>query len=267
MSTNTGRCAGGGGARVLGNEGALLPAGARRRAAPADAAADGTADAVDGRRRTTTALRRAGQSTRRPPLASASATRRCIGGCRRSVSRVADDRSDPTCSGYAAATSTRGDGRRNRGRGWLRRGDGPAGTRPGRDRATPRPSATERSDVTETSLTRHHSTELQRRRAGAPVDSSGASDSGDLRQFAPWGCYSSSSSLCWADFLRSSRQCTSWVLGCRHSRSRYSNPGSSTIGIGSGDAGATAPTTILASAGMNGDCAGIGAVTISTGSP
>ena len=39
-----------------------------------------------------------------------------------------------------------------------------------------------------------------------------------------------------------------------------------TIGIGSMDAGATTPTTIFASAGMNGDAAGIGAVTISTGS-
>ena len=47
-------------------------------------------------------------------------------------------------------------------------------------------------------------------------------------------------------------------LGCRHSLIRYSKPGSSTIGIGSGDAGATAPTTIFASKGMNGDCAGIG---------
>jgi hypothetical protein len=80
-----------------------------------------------------------------------------------------------------------------------------------------------------------------------------------------WGY--SSPSPCWADFLRSSRQWISWVFGCRHSRIRYSKPGSSTIGIGSGDAGATAPTTILASAGMNGDCAGMGAVTISTGSP
>jgi threonine dehydratase len=44
-------------------------------------------------------------------------------------------------------------------------------------------------------------------------------------------------------------------------------PGSSTIGMGSGEAGATAPTTIFASVGMNGDCAGTGAVTISTGSP
>ena len=43
---------------------------------------------------------------------------------------------------------------------------------------------------------------------------------------------------------------------------RYSNPGSSTIGMGSGDAGATAPTTIFASSGMNGDCAGTGPVTI-----
>ena len=58
------------------------------------------------------------------------------------------------------------------------------------------------------------------------------------------------------DFLRSRRQWISWVLGCRHSSIRYSNPGSSTIGIGSGDAGATAPTTIFASNGMNGDCAG-----------
>jgi hypothetical protein len=68
------------------------------------------------------------------------------------------------------------------------------------------------------------------------------------------------------DFLRSSRQWTSPVVGCRHSRIRYSKPGRSTIGIGSGEAGATAPTTIFASTGMNGDCAGIGAVTISTGS-
>ena len=44
-----------------------------------------------------------------------------------------------------------------------------------------------------------------------------------------------------------------------------SKPGSSTIGIGSGDAGATAPTTILASVGMNGDCAGMGAVTTRQG--
>jgi hypothetical protein len=70
----------------------------------------------------------------------------------------------------------------------------------------------------------------------------------------------SSSSPYWADFLRSSRQWISWVLGCRHARIRYSNPGSSTIGIGSGEAGATALTTIFASAGMNGDCAGTGAV-------
>jgi hypothetical protein len=56
------------------------------------------------------------------------------------------------------------------------------------------------------------------------------------------------------------------VSGWRHSRIRYSNPGSSTIGIGSGEAGATAPTTIFASAGMNGDVAGTGAVMISTGS-
>lgn len=68
-------------------------------------------------------------------------------------------------------------------------------------------------------------------------------------------------------FLRSSRQWISWVVGCRHSCMRYSNPGSSTMGIGSGDAGATAPTTIFASVGMNGDCAGTGAVMISTGSP
>ena len=47
---------------------------------------------------------------------------------------------------------------------------------------------------------------------------------------------------------------------------RTTKPGSSTIGIGSGDAGATAPTTILASVGMNGDWAGIGPVRISTGS-
>jgi hypothetical protein len=36
------------------------------------------------------------------------------------------------------------------------------------------------------------------------------------------------------------------VSGCRHSRIRYSKPGSSTTGIGSGNAGATAPTTIFA---------------------
>jgi hypothetical protein len=77
----------------------------------------------------------------------------------------------------------------------------------------------------------------------------------------------SSLSPYWAALLRSSRQWTSWVLGCRHSRIRYSKPGRSTIGIGSGDAGPIAPTTIFASVGMNGDCAGIGAVTISTGSP
>jgi hypothetical protein len=52
------------------------------------------------------------------------------------------------------------------------------------------------------------------------------------------------------------------VSGWRHSRIRYSKPGSSTIGIGSGDAGATAPTTIFAASGMNGDVAGIGAVTM-----
>jgi hypothetical protein len=40
------------------------------------------------------------------------------------------------------------------------------------------------------------------------------------------------------------------VVGCRHSHIRYSKPGSSTIGIGSGEAGATAPTTILASVGI-----------------
>ncbi len=77
----------------------------------------------------------------------------------------------------------------------------------------------------------------------------------------------SASSPYWAAFLRSSRQWISWVSGCRHSLIRYSNPGSSTIGIGSGEAGATAPTTILASTGMNGDCAGTGPVRISTGSP
>jgi len=43
------------------------------------------------------------------------------------------------------------------------------------------------------------------------------------------------------------------VSGCRHSRIRYSKPGSSTTGIGSGEAGATAPMTIFASIGMNGD--------------
>ena len=37
--------------------------------------------------------------------------------------------------------------------------------------------------------------------------------------------------------------------------------------MGSGDAGATTPTTILASTGMKGDFAGTGAVWISTGSP
>jgi len=37
--------------------------------------------------------------------------------------------------------------------------------------------------------------------------------------------------------------------------------------MGSGDAGATAPMTIFASIGMNGDWAGIGPVTSSTGSP
>src|SRR5215469_11075559 len=58
----------------------------------------------------------------------------------------------------------------------------------------------------------------------------------------------SSLSPCCPDRLRSSRQWTSWVSGCRHSRIRYSKPGSSTIGIGSGEAGATAPTTIFASA-------------------
>jgi hypothetical protein len=36
------------------------------------------------------------------------------------------------------------------------------------------------------------------------------------------------------------------VSGCRHSRSRYSKPGSSTRGIGSGDAGATAPIAAIA---------------------
>jgi hypothetical protein len=47
------------------------------------------------------------------------------------------------------------------------------------------------------------------------------------------------------DFLRSSRQWISWVVGCRQSSIRYSKPGSRTIGIGSGEAGATAPTTIF----------------------
>ena len=68
------------------------------------------------------------------------------------------------------------------------------------------------------------------------------------------------------DFRRSRRQWISWVLGCRHSRIRYSKSGSSTIGIGSGDAGAAAPTTIFASPGMNGDCGSSGSVTTSTGS-
>src|SRR3954464_14153649 len=77
----------------------------------------------------------------------------------------------------------------------------------------------------------------------------------------------SSSSPCCADFLRSNNQWITWVSGCRHSRIRYSKPGSSTIGIGSGEAGATNPTTIFASTGMNGDWAGIAAVTTSTGSP
>jgi hypothetical protein len=40
-----------------------------------------------------------------------------------------------------------------------------------------------------------------------------------------------------------------WVSGLRHSRIRYSKPGVSTIGIGSADAGATAPSTILTSPG------------------
>ena len=61
------------------------------------------------------------------------------------------------------------------------------------------------------------------------------------------GCGYSSVSPCCPERLRSSRQWTSWVSGWRHSRIRYSKPGSSTIGIGSGEAGATAPTTILAS--------------------
>ena len=65
-----------------------------------------------------------------------------------------------------------------------------------------------------------------------------------------------SSSPDWAAFRRSSRQWMSWVCGCRHSLTRYSKPGSSTMGVGSGGAGATAPTTILASGGMNGDWAG-----------
>ena len=56
-------------------------------------------------------------------------------------------------------------------------------------------------------------------------------------------------------------------LGCRHSRIRYSNPGRRTIGIGSGDAGATAPTTIFASSRDERGLRGIGAVMISTGSP
>ena len=47
-------------------------------------------------------------------------------------------------------------------------------------------------------------------------------------------------------------------------RIRYSKPGSRTIGIGSGDAGATAPTTIFASRGMKGDCAGTGGYVNST---
>ena len=38
------------------------------------------------------------------------------------------------------------------------------------------------------------------------------------------------------------------------------------MGIGPGEAGATAPTTIFASKGMNGDWAGTGPVMISTGS-
>jgi len=69
------------------------------------------------------------------------------------------------------------------------------------------------------------------------------------------------------DLRRSSRQWISWVLGWRHSLIRYSNPGNSTIGMASGDAGATTPTTIRVPAGMTGECAGIGSVTISTGSP
>ena len=75
--------------------------------------------------------------------------------------------------------------------------------------------------------------------------------------------YSSSSAWpCWPDFCAQSASGSQGCSGCAHSRIRYSNPGSTTIGIGSGDAGATPPTTIFASTGMNGDCAGIGAVTI-----
>ena len=54
------------------------------------------------------------------------------------------------------------------------------------------------------------------------------------RHCSPWAAETSSalsyssSSACWAAFRRSSSQCTSWVSGCRHSRSRYSNPGSRT---------------------------------------
>ena len=43
-------------------------------------------------------------------------------------------------------------------------------------------------------------------------------------------------------------------------------PGSSTLGIGSGEAGATAPTTTLASKGMKGDWTGTAAVRASTAS-
>ena len=45
-----------------------------------------------------------------------------------------------------------------------------------------------------------------------------------------------SSSPYWATFLRSSRQWISWGLWGRHSRIPVLNPGSSTMGIGSGEA-------------------------------
>ena len=44
-------------------------------------------------------------------------------------------------------------------------------------------------------------------------------------------------------------------------------PAAARSGSGQATPGATAPTTIFASRGMNGDCAGTGPVTISTGSP
>ena len=72
----------------------------------------------------------------------------------------------------------------------------------------------------------------------------GAKKAGDGRGFharsVGRGC--SSLSPCCADRLRSSRQWTSWVSGWRHSRIRYSEPGSSTIGIESGEVDQQATT-------------------------